>query len=212
MPNYTVQDFNRIRPEIEESSISEHITNKISDNYCKGLNGKYSNRLGKGIQVATQATADQLTDIIKQLIDDRAAKGAETRVNSSQVDRLLDGQKRALILALWSSRIPFINREGKIDIELRAVYENENYMPRVGLSTSISDLTAISKPKRLYDLNEEKVKKVIEAIAGLRDDDNIPVKDVIDFIKSDADKMGISLSSDFENEVRQIIKKIMKNN
>lgn len=134
MPNYTVQDFKRIRPEIEKASIFEYITNKIADNYCKGLNGKYSNRLGKGIQVATQATVDQLTSIAKQLIADRLANGAETRVNSSQVDGLSDGQKRALILALWSSRIPFINREGKIDIDIHAVYRDDKYMPPVDLS------------------------------------------------------------------------------
>ena len=192
--------------------ISEYITNKISDNYCKGLNGRYSNRLSKGIHVATQATSEQLTIIINQLITDRLAKGAETRVNSGQIDGLSDGQKRALILALWSSRIPFINREGKIDIDTHAVYKDENYTPPVDLSriSSIPDSIPIFKPKRLYDLNEEKVKKIIEAIAGLRDEDNVPVKDVIDFIKSDADKIGVSLSSDFENQIRQIIKKIMK--
>lgn len=134
MPNYTVQDFNRIRPEIEKTSISEYITNKIADNYCKGLNGRYSNRLSKGIQVATQATSEQLTTIVNQLISDRLTKSAETRVNSGQIDGLSDGQKRALILALWSSRIPFINREGKIDIDTHAVYKDENYTPPVDLS------------------------------------------------------------------------------
>jgi len=189
----------------------ELITNNLADNYRKGLRGVYANRLSRGIEVATQTTVQNLPAVIQGLISDRMAKNADTKVTSSEAIGLSENKQRALILALWSSRIPKITRDGKIAIEDRAVYGNEKYMPPVDLSRirSIPDSTPISKPKRLYDLNEEKVKKVIEAIAGLRGEDNIPVKDVIDFIKSDADKIGVSLSSNFENEIRQIIKKIM---
>lgn len=204
-----VDDLVGRKPEIRP--FSQYITNNLADNYCRGLNGKYATRLNEGIKAATQ-TADQLSRIIKGLIDDRITMNADTKVTTGDATKLSEEQQRALILALWSVRIPKINRDGKIDIENRAVYGNESYMPPVDLSEtrSIPNFTPTFKPKHLYDLNEEKVKKVIEAIAGLRDDDNIPVKDIIDFIKSDADKMGISLSSNFEDEVRQIIKKIIK--
>lgn len=206
-----VDDLVGRKPEIRP--FSQYITNNLADNYFKGLGprSKYANRLSRGIEVATQTAAENLPAIIQGLISDRMAKNADTRVTSGEIARLSEGQQRALIIALWSSRIPKINRDGKIDIENRAVYGNESYMPPVDLSKtrSIPNFTPTFMPKHLYDLNEEKVKKVIEAIAGLRDDDNVPVKDVIDFIKSDADKIGVSLSSNFESEIRQIIKKIM---
>lgn len=207
-----VDDLVARKPEVR--SFSQYITNNLADNYVRGLNGKYASRLSKGVEVATRTAVENLPTIIQGLISDRMAQRADTRVTSNDVARLTEGQYRALILALWSVRIAKINRDGKIDIENRAVYGNESYMPPVDLSKtfSIPNPTPNFKPKHLYDLNEEKVKKVIEAIAGLRDDDNIPVKDIIDFIKSDADKIGVSLSSKFESEIRQIIKKIMKNN
>jgi hypothetical protein len=197
-----------------------HIPSNLADNYRKGLNGAYANRLRKGIEVASQATAEELSEIIKILIDDRKLKSKIPKtkrgknanpITTNDIASLSDDRKRALILALWSSRIPTLSN-GRISLIDEAVYGDSNTILPVNLPTihSTPDSTPISKPKRLYDLNEEKVKKVIEAIAGLRDDDNVPVKDVIDFIKSDADKMGVSLSSNFENEVRQIIKKIMK--
>lgn len=207
-----VDDLVARKPEVR--SFSQYITNNLADNYVKGLNGKYASRLSKGIDVATRTAADNLPTIIQGLISDRMAQGADTRVTSNDIFRLVEGQQRALVLALWSVRIAKINRDGNIDIDNKAVYGNERYEPPVNLSTIryTPDLTPVSKPERLYHLNEDKVKKVIEALAGLRDDDNVAVKDVIDFIKSDADKMGVSLNSNFESEIRQIIKKIMKNN
>jgi len=127
-----VDDLVSRKPEIH--SFSQYITNNLADNYVRGLNGKYANRLGKGIAVASETAAENLPAIIQGLISDRMTKSATTKVTSSEATGLPEKKQRALILALWSVRIPKINRDGKIDIENKAVYGNENYIPPVDLS------------------------------------------------------------------------------
>lgn len=124
-----VDDLVGRKPEI--TPFSQYITNNLADNYVKGLGekSKYRNRLSRGIEVATQTAAEDLPVIIQGLISDRMAKSADTRITSGEIATLSEGQQRVLILALWSSRIPKINRDGKIDIENTRVYGNENSMP-----------------------------------------------------------------------------------
>ena len=101
---YYVKDLVEKRPETE--SLSRHITDEVTNNYCKGRNGtKYKKRLNEGIEIATQSTAKKLPEIITALIADRVKKGAPA-ITSGEAASLSEAQQRALILALWSNRVP----------------------------------------------------------------------------------------------------------
>lgn len=125
---YYVKDLVEKRP--ETASLSLYITDEVANNYCKGLNGtKYKKRLNEGIEIATQSIAKKLPEIIKALIADRLKKGAPS-ITSGEATSLSEAQQRALILALWSNRVPKISLSGKIDISPPASYRpDEDHIP-----------------------------------------------------------------------------------
>lgn len=148
-----VDDLVARKPEVR--SFSQYITNNLADNYVRGLNGMYASRLNNGIKAATQP-ADQLLRIIKALIDDRIKKqkapstdkGKKAKpINIDDAAKLSEQQQRALILALWSVRIPVINRNQIIDLVNEGVYGDANYIPPISLSIA-SYTTADSLPKK----------------------------------------------------------------
>lgn len=165
-----VDDLVRRKPEIRP--FSQYITNNLADNYCKGLNGSYANRLNEGIRVATQAQENQLSRIIQELISDRTAKNAVTKVTSIEANRLSEEAKRALILALWSVRIPKITRDGKIEIENTAVYPGKNhtpppkdYMPPVRLSNQSPSVTPSTDKNGGYEPNLAEIENILKKLS-----------------------------------------------
>lgn len=144
---------------IDDLLSAGHIPSNLADNYRKGLNGAYANRLRKGIEVASQATAEELSEIIKILIDDRKLKSKIPRtekgknakpITTNDIASLSDDRKRALILALWSSRIPTLSN-GKISLIDEAVYGDSSTTPPVDLSRIRSTANRNSKKDTPYD-------------------------------------------------------------
>lgn len=160
-------------------SFAERIGNSLAENYRKGLDGAYHNRLSKGIEVATKARPEQLTVIINQLLDDRVKNKAKTIVQISEGEM----DKRALILGLWSCREVYIGRENKIQVKSSQIYRNENYIPRI----SINNLDNFNHQHQYQDegYSQEKIKN----IDGSSNQENPASKFDLDKIRDERKKL-----------------------
>lgn len=166
-----VEDLTRRKPEI--SSFSQYITNNLADNYLRGLNGEYAKRLNEGIKAATQPV-DQISRIIKELIDDRdkvqkqprteRGKKAKKITHNDINNNLSEAQKRALILGLWSVRIPVINRNQLVDLVNEGVYGDANYIPPINLSTA-SLTTGDLQKKQDHQPTLTEIGKILEKLS-----------------------------------------------
>jgi hypothetical protein len=117
------------RPELK--TLSGHIGENLADNYVKGLNGVYANRLQRGVQLATGLPSDRLVPTIGALMNDRSRMGdQEARVLAIPAS---EGGRRALVLGLWSSREIALRRGEVVDVggRKRRVYGDEHYLPRL---------------------------------------------------------------------------------
>jgi hypothetical protein len=118
----------RRRPELK--TLRGHIGENLADNYVKGLNGVYANRLQRGVELATGLPSDRLVPTIRALMGDRSRLGDhEARALFIPVS---EEGRRALVLGLWSSRELAIRRGEVVDIggRKRRVYGDENYAPQ----------------------------------------------------------------------------------
>ena len=110
--------------------LNTHIGSRLAGNYSFGTRATadYRVRLEAGIRVATETPDQALNDVIATLIRDRHEKKGQMddSVHSYRDFSLL--KKRALILALWSVRIPTAKTD-VVNVIDEKVYRDAHYMP-----------------------------------------------------------------------------------
>lgn len=198
---YYVKDLVDKRP--ETASLSRHITDEVANNYCKGLNGtKYKNRLNEGIDIATKSTAKQLPEIIKALIADRVKQGAPS-ITSGEAASLTEAQQRALILALWSNRVPKISLSGRIDINPPARYRpDEDHIPVWDLYKPSSNTTIIqnSYEEKGYEPTMTEFEIFLRSFPQNR---KISIDEVFDNFEQQYTEKGHSLKSGWRQRLEE---------
>ena len=119
-----------IRPQIK--NFTENIGEQLAENYRKGLNGPYHDRLSKGIEIAVHAKADELVSIINSLLKEKKKKNAKTTIiNIPETESI----RRALILGLWSCRPVNIGKQNKVQVKSNQIYGDKSYIPPINLKS-----------------------------------------------------------------------------
>lgn len=144
--------FFKLNP--DANAFKDSIGSQLAELYTSGLNGAYKARYRRGLDVAVQTPKYQLIQVIKSLLADRKKMGAETPVTTNEIDKLTENQLRALVLGLWSNRIPKLKVSGETYIaKQKAVYGDQHYMPPVDESFAVTEThahLASSSNKTLY--------------------------------------------------------------
>ena len=129
--------------------LSTHIGSRLAGNYSFGTRATadYRVRLEAGIRVATETPDQALNDVIATLIRDRHEKKGQMddSVHSYRDFSLL--KKRALILALWSVRIPTAKTD-VVNVIDEKVYMDARYMPP---GTAGAGVAAVAEPSRAVE-------------------------------------------------------------
>lgn len=113
--------------------LNTHIGSRLASNYAFGTRATaaYKLRLEAGIRTATTTRDQSLDDVIETLIRDREDKKARMDKSIYAYKDFSALKKRALILALWSVRIPAAKTD-VVNLIDEQVYMDAFYMPPGG--------------------------------------------------------------------------------
>lgn len=177
--------------ELKKLGLKPYIGNQMAANYIKGLNGQYARRLQKGIQMATSSSSDQLTDIIQSLLADRRKKNCPTNIEIPHEET----SRRALIMALWTSRPVHLGRTGAWELKSKQCYGDQYYTPVLGEISSPRSHITNKDDLPCYQPTSEDVERILEVIDP--NDDGVAEDKLRDQIELDAKKTGKDLCSDW---------------
>lgn len=132
-----LKDLSNRYPSSEYPAFSRAINyfeSNLVRNYASGTS-KYGprffrRRMEVGISLIESLVDAELDDVVIRLIEERDGFPARVHDSVRNFRSLFPDQKRALILALWSVRVPKLRNDGRADLaELVSVFGDANYIP-----------------------------------------------------------------------------------
>lgn len=117
------------------SKYSQYIGSRLASNYAIGTrsNASYKDRLEKGIMFVDELSESKLDLAIEKLIADRKSRKGEMDKSILLFRNIESEMKKALILALWSVRIPKMT-DTMVNLIDEQVYGNSGYIPHIDIT------------------------------------------------------------------------------
>ncbi len=117
------------------SKYSQYIGSGLASNYAIGTrsNASYKDRLEKGIMFIDELSESNLDLAIEKLIADRKSRKGGMDKSIFLFRNIEIEMKKALILALWSVRIPKMT-DTMVNLIDEQVYGNSGFIPHIDIT------------------------------------------------------------------------------